>query len=286
MKMSFSTLKNLIKQYGLFYLIALIILAGLKLFYKADGSDDLKWLLSPTAWWVSALSGIAFENVPGVGYVSHSLRFIIARSCSGFQFMIITAAALIFSFFHRAMSARRASCGKLRRLADGLGWIVVGFSVSFILTIMVNGLRILLSIRLPLFLEQSPFFRERNIPGGWLTPDRLHTLIGVGVYFTSLLAICRLMHALTLKLFRSPVQEQTSFGRKAGLLQDFLRLLQPVFWYFFFVLGIPVLSRPWRNESGAFADYTALVLSVCGAALALFFLADTMKRRIRNHRIP
>lgn len=273
--MSDYSLKSLMKQYGLFYLTALIVLMGLKLFYRGAGCEELKWILSPTARWVSALSGISFEYVPRTGYVSHDMRFIIARSCSGFQFMIITAAALIFSFFHRAMSAGKEFHSAPRRLLCGFGWILAGFAVSFVLTILVNGMRILLSIYLPLFLGQMPLSERLDAPGGWLTQDRLHTLIGTAVYFTSLLVICRLMDSLTLRLFGG-LQKSLP-----GALRSFL---QPVFWYFFFVLGIPVLNRAWKKGPRAFADYAALVLFVCAVPLILFSFADAVKRRARRRR--
>ena len=73
-----------------FYLAGALLLLGMKYYYSRGGPDSLSWILAPTARWVSALSGIPFIKVPQTGYVSHSCRFIIAASCSGLQFLMIS----------------------------------------------------------------------------------------------------------------------------------------------------------------------------------------------------
>ena len=50
--MKISGLKNLIKEYHIFYLTAALLLVILKLLYRKADSDDLQWLLAPTARWV------------------------------------------------------------------------------------------------------------------------------------------------------------------------------------------------------------------------------------------
>ena len=88
----------------------------------------------PTARWVSALSGIPFIKVPQTGYVSHSCRFIIAASCSGLQFLMISMTALVFSYIHR-----------MRTIKGKIGWMALSALASYLLTIFVNGFRILFS---------------------------------------------------------------------------------------------------------------------------------------------
>ena len=270
--MKISGLKNLIKEYHLFYLTAALLLVILKLLYRKADSDDLQWLLAPTARWVQTLSGKPFEYLSRIGYVNHELRFVIARSCSGFQFMLICAAALIFSFLHRIVPAgspesenNTGGSGLFTKLLCGFGWIAAGFGLSYIITILVNTVRILLSIDLPPLLERVSL-------GGWLTPDRLHTLIGTVVYFASLLMIYQAADTLTLKLC-APHRPLPRIGSKA-----FFRFLQPAFWYFFFVLGIPVLTRAYRNGLSQFADYAILVTLAGSVLLALFTLAGNLRR--------
>lgn len=283
--MNITNLKRLIKQYGFLYLTILVIMLGMKLFYQKADVTGLQWLLAPTAWWVQALSGISFEWIPPMGYVNHDLRFIIAKSCSGFQFMIITSAALLFSFLHRmlpiAADMRRRQLsgskksGPAARGLDGLGYILAGLILSYLLTILVNGLRIISSLYLPLLWEQSALFQKHGGYHGWLTPDSLHTLIGTAVYFASLLAIYRFFDTLTLKAFlhlrrtgKEPLEERENKEWKNSRGKALLPLLKPLLWYLFFVLGIPFLNRANTNGRKQLTSYAALVILACSAVLA------------------
>lgn len=235
---------KIIRQNGLFYLAGFLTVLGMKYFYSKAGVCDLKWLLAPIVWWVSSLSGISFVYDPWEGYVSHTCQFVIAPSCSGMQFMIITAATLIFPFVHRMNTRFKKFC-----------WTMSSLASSYILTILVNTCRIIISIYLPLYLEQ------KNLSGGLLTPERLHTLIGTSVYFTSLLIIYHL----------------------AGIIihQPFFKCLPPVFFYFALVLGIPILNRACLKAPAQFAEYAVLITCVCMAVLGLFFLGSFIFYHLR-----
>lgn len=222
-------LHTFIKNNWFFYLTGFLLLLGMKYFYSRTNVNHLTWLLAPTAWWVQALSGIPFHFVPYEGYVNHTYQFVIARSCCGMQFMIITIATLLFPFIPQMDTTQK----KIR-------WMISILPASYILTILVNIIRILLSIYLPVIMQKS-------LSGSFLTPARLHTLIGTFVYFTSLFLIYHL----------------------AGLLsrRSFPKILPPVFFYLALVLGIPLLNRNWQNGEKQFAEYAFLVISVCFAVL-------------------
>ena len=213
-----------LKKQGPLYLAGLALLAVAKYYYSKAGSDDLLWLLSPTARLVTILSGIDFTYIPGTGYVNHAYQFIIAGSCSGFQFMTIASAMLFFSFLPR-METR----------TKGAVWLGAAVMLSYIYTVFINSWRILVSVRLPLYLRKRGFFYAF---GTWLTPERLHTVIGIFIYFSSLLSWAI-----------------------------------PFFWYFAVVLGIPFLNQAWRRDLQAFAGYVLLMLLVCLPILLLFILA-------------
>ena len=83
------------------YLLGLLMVISLKLYSDQAGSDELIWILRPTAWWTSTLSGFPFTYQQGVGYINHSLRFIIAPACAGLRFLMIACLMLIWSFVHR-----------------------------------------------------------------------------------------------------------------------------------------------------------------------------------------
>ena len=85
-------------QNFILFLAGALIILGMKSYYRQADCDSLRWILGPTAGWVQLLSGIPFTYLSDAGYVNHSLRLLIAPSCSGVRFMIILFATLVFSF--------------------------------------------------------------------------------------------------------------------------------------------------------------------------------------------
>ncbi len=265
-----------LRQNLILYMAGFLILLAMKYLYSKADAESLRWILGPTARWVEALSGIPFVYAPGMGYANHELRFLIAPSCSGVQFIIITAAMLFFSFSH-CVGCRRVGCRRaaniperllpeIPRAALGLGWLAASLFLSYLFTILVNGLRIVAAIYLP------PIFERTGVLGGWLTPERLHTMIGAVVYFAALLTIYRLA-GLLFDRFQGAEKDRPS----ASILR---RCLSPVFWYFFIVLGIPFLNRAWR--SGRFTEFALLVSLCCGSVLILYGLAILFHRLLRH----
>lgn len=287
-----------------------LILFGMKYFYSTADCEGLRWILGPTARWVETLCGIPFVYEPGMGYANHGLRFLIAPSCSGFQFMLITAAMLIFSFSHRiggsgntdsfdtarlageagSLVSAAGARGKdpvgsvlgpngrcplptiprLRRTTIRLGWIAASLLLSYALTVFVNGLRIVVAIYLPSFLKRF------GALGGLLAPDKLHTMIGVVVYFAALLVIYRLA---ALFFYRKDDAEKDRL-----LARTVRRCLSPVFWYFFIVLGIPFLNRAYGKSNGKFTEFALLVTLCCGLVLFLYFLGDLIRRGLGGRK--
>lgn len=255
--------KQQIKQYGIYYIFGIIMLLGIKLFYSHAECEELKWILAPTARWVTCLSGIPFVYEPGEGYANPSLRLLIAPACSGVRFMMIVIATLLFSFVHR-MGSSRQKC---------LCWTLGSIAAAYLLTILVNGLRILLAIYLP------PFCDAWGLYGSLLNSQRLHTIIGAAVYFSALLTI----HQLADKLTRKPVTDNCSgiyFNWKKALSG----LAQPLFWYLSLVLGIPFLNKAYQDNSTAFTEYTALILLICTAVLFPVLLIRLTQRYHRRFR--
>lgn len=209
--MDIPSAKSLNRRNIPFYLAGALLLLGMKYYYSRGDPDSLSWILAPTARWVSALSGIPFIKVPQTGYVSHSCRFIIAASCSGLQFLMISMTALVFSYIHR-----------MRTIKGKIGWMALSALASYLLTIFVNGFRILFSIFIPIHLGMSgtartdiygPAWAETAGASGpapartwsiWLTPKQLHTIIGTAVYFTALFAVCQLGEYVSRKCSAAP----------------------------------------------------------------------------------
>lgn len=244
--MNLYKLKEIVQKNSIYYLMGILSLLFLKLFYAKASCEALRWILGPTARFVTLMTGISFSYEPGMGYVNHSLKYVIAPSCSGVRFLIILIAMLIFSFVHRAKK--------------GFLWTVLSLPASYVLTVLVNVLRIILSIYIPLFLGQTGFYSS------YLTQDTLHTAIGTATYFASLLVIYHLTDAYFVK----PSGKQ----KKSRNLQ----YLVPAFWYFVIVLGIPFLNHAYTKGGSKFVGYAALVSSVCLPILLLFGVISAIRK--------
>lgn len=297
--MNFKEKSNFLRHNSIFYVTGFLLIFCMKYYYSRAGVPELQWLLAPTAGWVSLLSGIPFEYIREVGYINHDLKMIIAPSCSGMQFMMVTAAMLIFSFVHLSGSlftrqsaattpqeAEHQSCSTERKRRSlkcsrtgtapspgqdsvlsaslkGFAWIGSSLVLSFLFTVFVNGLRIITAVYLPSFFEGWQLY------GSFLTPDSLHTAIGTVIYFTALLTLYRLAG----HLFRREAQ--------VSLLR---RCLPPVFWYFFIVLGIPFLNRAYRHGGEQFMAFAVLVTACCGGILVLYCAGALLRKRHGSHR--
>lgn len=215
----------------IFCLTGLLLVPGLKCYYRQADCDSLLWILAPTARWVEFLSGISFTYISGAGYVNHSLRMVIAAS---HRKPVLEASRPDA----RAATGRRV----MRTWARGFGWIAASAFVSWLLIVFVNGLRIIIAVYLPIYLEDA------GLMGGMLTQNRLHTMIGVVVYFTALLTIYRLAGWFVQGAVR-PVRTPLSLQRKCA---------PPVFWYLAFTLGFPPLNRIGRAGTGEFAGKKAV----------------------------
>jgi len=232
-----------------FYLLAALLVIAVK--YNATDVNTLKWLLAPTVWWVRSLSGISFEYISDIGYISHACQFIIAPSCSGLRFLILTFIMLVCTFLPQIDSYK-----------NKMMWFVQSIALSYGSTIFVNGLRITLSIFLP------PILEERNLLAGWLTPERFHTMLGTFIYFSSLFIICRLAANISFRKFSRVI------GDKQQEKQN--RILAPIFWYFLMVLGLPFLGRLCRNTWEGFFSYCILVTSVCGSVCIFLWVSSRL----------
>ena len=267
------TAKKIIRQNFCFYAAGLLLILGMKYFYSNAESDHLIWILAPIAKWVELLSGIAFEYAPGAGYANHSLRLLIAPTCSGVQFMIITFTLFLFSFVHRITPSAHTSHANsiFLRYVKGFCWLIISMILSYLLTIFVNGLRIITAIYLPALLGEE-------IYRGFLTPDRLHTMIGIVVYFTALLAIYRVTDFFFSK------SKHSGNGRKSNayLPQLVRRCLPPVFWYFGIALGVPFVNNAYSKNTEKFTELTILIICCCLVILMLYGLLFAVRKLFRK----
>ena len=194
----------------IFITAAAVVILIMYYFCRVNDSDALRWILAPTARWVSILGRIPFEYLPHRGYVNHDYRFLIAPSCAGCRFMLIAFLMTVFlpgrsgsmsgskedrekhgaaitSVAEKDSLVRSAGkhdgrehAAQMLRNQTGGKWIWFGCSMllAYVSTIFVNGIRIVVSIYLPAALER------RSLMSGWLTPDSLEMtgqVLGVGL---------------------------------------------------------------------------------------------------------
>jgi exosortase K len=212
-----------------YYLLTLLLAFGLKYHYSRASSEDLDWILRPTAGVVEWLSGVEFQEEIGTGYINHECYTIIAPSCAGVNFLIAALCMSICSFLHH-----------LNRCREKWSWIASCLATNYLLTLFINAIRILLAIH----------FYQTGLSFGWLTPERLHRLEGIIVY---LLALYLLFLALQ-RLSRSAAHKRTLYFLPFG-------------WYGLIVLGVPLVNTAYRGNLPLFLEHCSFV--IVGGALMI-----------------
>ena len=239
-----------ISQNGVLLLLTLVLAVGLKQHYSEAGSEDLAWIVRPTAALVEQISGIPFEEEAHTGFVNYSRRIIIAPACAGVNFFIIAFSMAVF-------------CGLSHIQGKRLKWLWLAAALvgAYGLTVFVNAVRILVSI----------YTYEADIHSGWLTPERLHRLEGVIIYFFFLCLFYRIITTVC-RLIQGPQRESIEAQR---VRPDFLRwglaALVPLFWYGLITLAIPLLNGTMAKDGARFAEHGAMVISGCLAVLVVLW---------------
>ena len=224
--------------------------------------DDLDFIIGPTAWWTETLSGNTFKRVPGLGYINNTNEFIIVSSCSGINFLIVLFSTLLYSFIHRLSTKK----GKLL-------WLVFGLLFSYIITIGVNGLRIILSM----------YLFNLNIYGAFITPERVHRLEGVVVYFVSLFILFLLLDRKVVPwLCKGACEFDTVNSRqRKHLAKPMKRVIMtcvpPIFWYFMLTVGIPIVNSGYKKEGVQFLEHSAVIISVSLVSVLVYYLISKLK---------
>jgi exosortase K len=144
--------------------VVALLAAMMKLYYRSATPAALDWILTPTSWLVSKLSGLPFEREQGVGYFNRDARFAILPVCAGVNFFIIAWCSAVYLHLAR--------CTRLRAK---LACVVLSTLPCYALTLVANALRIRIAIALHLH------------PPGLISEARLHEATGVVVYLSALI---------------------------------------------------------------------------------------------------
>ncbi len=226
-----------------------LLLAGtLKLWFSSAGAVDLRRLLAPTARLAGIYTSTPFTFDPQLGYVNHQLQVIIAPVCSGFNFMLIVLCMVSFQGLFT-----------LNRSPLLWKWLLTTPLLAYGYTVVVNTIRIILSI----------WLFEHRVTFGWFTPERIHRLSGILVYYLMLLLLFAGVNA-ALKKYRNAGQTHFSL---------FLALF-PLFWYTGITLAVPLLHR--NSYTPAFWEHSASILCVCCVLTVAFTLAGRLRQTYRS----
>jgi exosortase K len=219
---------------------ALAAAVALKWHYSTATADDLRWILGPTAALVELVTGASFVARPGLGYVSDELRFVIAPSCAGINFLIVAVCALAWELARSRPAAPPARADAHRLLACG--------AAAYVATLAANAVRIAIGIAL----------HVGGAGAGWLTGDRLHRLAGIAVYLAALLALV--------------VAAQ-------GVMRSRSRRWahRPLLCYAAVTIAVPLANGAWARPG--YAEHAAVVAAALVALLVAARIAEKPGRR-------
>jgi len=234
----------------IYYLIVLTVALGLKFHYSRVGSDDLEWILKPTAGLCQFITSVEFEPEPGSGYISRERRIIIAPSCAGVNFMI---AAFVLASVTGPIY--------LKKTRLKMFWLAGSLVQAYLATIIVNAIRIIIAI----------YTIEANLGQAWLNPERIHRFQGIVVYFISLIVFYQLLHKILAG--RSDIKYIFKIN-SIGLNQSWV----PFLTYSAIVLGIPIVKLAWQNNPCRFIEHFFTVIGVSLLISVLFYIVQRGSR--------
>jgi exosortase K len=259
---------GLIKN-SILYMAVLLLAMGLKYHYSHARSDDLEWILGPTAGVVEYISGIAFEKEDGAGFVNRKNRIIIAPSCAGVNFLIIAFCMAAFSGLHHLKSSGL----KIFWVGNSAAW-------AYVLTIAVNAFRIVASI----------YMYKADIYYYGLTPERLHRIEGIFIYLFFLCLFYMTLNKIIHFCNRDPEWKHKKWSQQhSDSIGSGHAAVIPLFWYLMISLGIPLLNRAYHKNGPQFVEHSLVILSVCMVVFLVVFLIQSscgwIFRRIQVYRL-
>jgi len=251
---------------GIYYFVILLTAWGLKYHYSCAGSEELAWILAPTAGLVEFVSGIQFTNEAHSGFVSQEYGVIIAPACAGINFLIVAFCMAAYGGMH-----------VFKRLRSKLIWLGFNFLNAYLLTVCVNTLRIIASI----------YSYHAHIQWGWLTGPRIHRLEGIVIYFFFLSLFYMIINKAVSRT-RSKAGPKKTAVAASGLLasNNFSRAcagLTPFFWYGLITLGVPLINGARQANATRFTEHSLMVLA---ASIAVFGVITIVRYLLEVVLIP
>jgi len=235
-----------------FYFCILAITVGLKKHYSLAGSDALNWILGPTAALAGFIGGISFEYEALTGYISRDARAVIAPACAGVNFMIMV-------FGMTAIQGVSQLAGTGRKLEWLLGTLVS----AYLVTVLVNAVRITLSIHL----------YGTDLYGSHVTPAGLHRAAGIFIYLAALSAFFPTGGKI-IALLRQPKKPRPVQAPSDSQVTIGYRCLIPLLWYLAFTLIVPLLRRHEIAGQPQFQNHVLSVISIGLLVFSIFLIGQ------------
>ena len=160
------------RQVCCWWIMMIGIAICLKYFYSIATPLDLQWLLRPLALLTQWLLGLQFINNGSGEWLNVENNIAIIKSCSGINFMILS----LFVYAKRYQPVVVPSRGRRNILMMTGRDIVICLLAAWCATLTVNAIRIVVAIQL--------YRYEITFAG--LSPDQLHRIAGVVIYFPAL----------------------------------------------------------------------------------------------------
>lgn len=226
----------------------------LKRYYSLADSSDLHWILGPTTFVAQLLSGIDFVYEAGVGWINTTYNVAVVPECAGVNFLIICFCMSSFQVIVVARTRRHVFIG-----------IAINLFAAWCATIMVNGVRIWLSIVL----------YQADIYSFGLTVAGVHRVLGIGVYYLFLSFYYRLVSFFLDQMF---CYEKPYEDKKVGKSQ-FLLFVLPLFWYILFSLGVPLANNGYQLQPHRFVVHAQAVITVSVGITLLLLLVNKSCRQ-------
>jgi exosortase K len=208
--------------------VVLLCALTLKLYYSTASPNQLRWILAPTTILVEVVSGTKFEFESQAGYMSSDHTFLIAASCAGVNFLITSFLVLSLRKLWRDRSLNTS-------------WILIPSAALFayVATLVANTVRISTALRL----------RRLPLELSWLSPDQLHRLEGIFIYFGFLLLLFMVGEKMSSK-------KAACASMTRGLVRQ---ALFPLVMYYTTTLGIPLANGAYR-QGADFWEHSFVVL--------------------------
>jgi exosortase K len=198
--------KRFVRENGAALALAVMVAAGLKLAYSRLGPDQLTFMTGPTQALVTLISGCDFTYESHYGYVSLPHRIVIAKSCTGVNYLLAVFGMLAFTLVPAAAGQRAKALA-----------LAAAAAVSYAATVGVNALRIALGIALRDAGRYDEAIREFNrakLSNPRYMPARLH--LGITYYSQGFFGLAE-----------EEWQEALVFDPKNSAVRTYLNFVKP-----------------------------------------------------------